>query len=119
MKTPMIHLSDSATYEILRLKARQKSQDTLVRLSIQPGGCLGMFYVMGFGNTLEPDDQLYNCGTVQIIIDAHSALHLNGLTLDYSEDLMGGGFRFQNPNVTQSCSCGNSFSLTSDTKPKS
>ena len=105
----MISFSDAATQEILRLQARQENPNSVLRLQVQSGGCLGMYYAMGFEDQREADDPIYTCGKVQVVLDANSASYLNGLTLDYSEDLMGGGFRFQNPNVSQSCSCGNSF----------
>jgi len=46
-----------------------------------------------------------------VVIDDQSLDYINGLMLDYSEDLMGGGFRFHNPNAKHSCGCGNSFSV--------
>ncbi|MBD0303495.1 MAG: iron-sulfur cluster assembly accessory protein, partial [Tolypothrix sp. T3-bin4] len=49
---------------------------------------------------------------VQIVIDTNSYNQINGLTIDYSEDLMGGAFRFQNPQAVATCGCGNSFSTT-------
>lgn len=67
---------------------------------------------MGFDEEIKVGDQILNCDPVQILVDRDSALYLSGLTLDYSEDLMGGGFRFRNPNIKQSCSCGISFSIT-------
>jgi iron-sulfur cluster assembly accessory protein len=64
---------------------------------------------------MRPDDQLFNCDGVQVVVDAQSISAIAGLTLDYSEDLMGGGFRFHNPNALQTCGCGNSFSLSEAT----
>lgn len=112
----MIHVSKAAIAEIRRLQSRQSHLDLaapLFRLAVQPGGCAGLVYVIGFDQTLTAADQIYDLQDVRIVVDLQSLSYLKGLTLDYSEDLMGGGFRFHNPNITQSCGCGNSFSVTS------
>jgi len=69
-----------------------------------------MAYQMKF-DACRPGDRLYEVNGLEVVIDADSLPFLEGLTLDYSEDLMGGGFRFHNPNAAQTCGCGNSFSL--------
>lgn len=112
----MIHLSHAASSEVSRLKAKRNDSRLLFRLSARPVGCLALSYVMSFDAAVQPEDQVLDCNGVQVVIDAQSLLAINGLTLDYSEDLMGGGFRFHNPNALQSCGCGNSFSLT-DSSP--
>ena len=108
----MIHLSHSAVEEILRLKLRQQTPQVFFRLGVQPIGCSGLSYLTRFDEHLQTDDQLYDCNGIQVAIDANSLTHLQGLTLDYSEDLMGGSFRFHNPNAIKSCDCGNSFSIS-------
>ena len=108
----MIQLSHSAASEILRLKARRKVPDLLFRLRIQSAGCLGLLYQMEFEQTTQPNDSVFECNGVQVVIDPKSLTYVNGTSLDYSEDLMGGGFRFHNPNAVQNCGCGNSFSVT-------
>ncbi|MCL1468451.1 HesB/IscA family protein [Argonema galeatum] len=118
----MIHLSASAASEVKRLRAKLKQRKVaLFRLSVQPGGCSGMLYTMEFDDAIgETDlgltqiarrDRVYDCNGLQVVVEAQSFPYLDGLTLDYSEDLMGGGFRFHNPNATQTCGCGNSFSI--------
>lgn len=108
----MIHLSQAAISEIQRLKAKRHDPTLLFRLSIQPSNCLALSYVMTFDPTVRAGDQVFQCDGIPVVIDAQSLLAVTGLTLDYSEDLMGGGFRFHNPNAVQSCGCGNSFSLS-------
>ncbi len=105
----MIQITPAATREVLRLKSKQKGSNLLFRLGVKPGGCCHLYYQMGFAETLEPDDGVYHCGGVQVVIDHSSLSHLEGLVLDYSEDLMGGGFRFSNPNASQTCGCSHSF----------
>lgn len=70
-----------------------------------------MYYVLALDEQMQAGDQVVRCDGVEIVVDAHSLPYLDGLMLDYTEDLMGGGFRFHNPNAVQSCGCGNSFSV--------
>ena len=107
----MINLSNAAVQEIIRLKSKNQKPNAFFRLKIQSGGCCTFCYIMEFDEQLASNDQVYDYGKVKVVLDSEQFNYLNGLTLDYSEDLMGGGFRFNNPNVKVSCGCGNSFSI--------
>ena len=109
----MIHLSSSAANEIRRLLAKQLNPNILFRLQVQDGGCSGLFYNMTFEEAVL-GERVYNCSGISVVVDAQSLNYISGLTLDYSEDLMGGGFRFHNPRAIASCSCGNSFSVSAE-----
>lgn len=107
----MIHLSQAAASEIVRIKSKQQP-NVLFRLAVKPGGCSGFFYDMSFDEAIKVGDRVFNFDELQVIVDAESLNQLNGLTVDYSEDLMGGGFRFHNPQAIATCTCGNSFSIS-------
>lgn len=107
----MIQLSPSAANEVKRLKSKRQESELRLRLGVQSSGCSGLSYAMGLDHQLQTDDQVYESDGIQIVVDAASLNYLEGLVIDYSEDLMGGGFRFHNPNAGQTCGCGNSFSL--------
>ncbi len=107
----MIHLSPAAASEIVRIKSKQQP-NVLFRLAVKSGGCSGLFYDMSFDQAIKLGDQVFQFDEIQVIIDGKSLNQLNGLTLDYSEDLMGGGFRFHNPQAIATCTCGNSFSIS-------
>jgi iron-sulfur cluster assembly accessory protein len=109
----MIYLSPSAAKEIKRLLSKQQTPNVFFRLQVQAGGCSGLFYDMKFDEAVKPADQVYECSSVPVVVDAQSLNYISSLTLDYSEDLMGGGFRFHNPEALAICSCGNSFSIYS------
>ena len=106
----MIQVSQAAASEIGRLKSKQLPSNIFVRLAVKAGGCSGWFYDMSFDEAVKLDDRLIDCHGIQILIDAASLNYINDLILDYSEDLMGGGFRFHNKSASAICGCGNSFS---------
>lgn len=108
----MIQISNSALQEIIRLRAKQSAPDAFLRLKVETGGCSGLLYVTKFDCTLQPQDKVQHCQGINIAIDAQSLDYLNGLSLDFSEDLMGGSFRFHNPQATKTCGCGVSFGVT-------
>ena len=107
----MIYLSPAAINEIERLKSKPPS-NILFRLRVKSGGCADWFYDLAFDTTVQPQDQVLELQNLCVIIDPESLNYINELSLDYSEDLMGGGFRFHNPQATTTCSCGNSFSIS-------
>ncbi len=105
----MISLSPAATREVLRLKSKQNNPHLHFRLGVQKGGCCDWSYTMGFEETHQSRDVVYQSDQIKIVVEPENLKYLENLTIDYSEDLMGGGFRFQNPNASQSCSCSYSF----------
>lgn len=107
----MIYLSHSAVSEVRRLQSKHQKSTTLLRLGIQPSGCSGMSYKMEFVQELHPEDQVYDSNGMKVVVDSQSLIYITDLMLDYTEDLMGGGFRFHNPNAIKTCGCGNSFAV--------
>ncbi len=107
----MIQLSAAATAEILRLKARRQPADVLFRLSVVRQGCMEFSYAMQFVTGPQAGDRTLDCNGIPIVLPETDLPYLENLRLDYSEDMMGGGFRFNNPIASQTCSCGNSFAI--------
>ncbi|MBW4654211.1 MAG: iron-sulfur cluster assembly accessory protein [Kaiparowitsia implicata GSE-PSE-MK54-09C] len=124
----MIQLSPASIAEIHRLMAKAKHPHPCLRLRVQTGGCSGYYYDLSI-ETLDPNQSLQPIssldvgvdtpyldeqGGINILVDPSCAALLDGLFIDYSEDLMGGGFRFHNPNAASTCGCSLSFSPTAD-----
>jgi iron-sulfur cluster assembly accessory protein len=116
----VIRIKPMAMRRLRELRAQQKaaSDDSylVLRMGVRSGGCSGMSYVMDFAapdDAVADDDQIdtYESDKIQCIVDAKSMLYLYGLELDYSTELIGGGFRFFNPNAEESCGCGSSFGV--------
>ena len=82
-----------------------------LRLGVRTSGCSGMAYVLEFADALEPDDRVFEDHGVKVIVDPKSLLYLDGTELDYAREGLNEGFKFNNPNVTDSCGCGESFTV--------
>ena len=83
----------------------------LLRVSISGGGCNGLSYKMKFVDDCSSADIQVDTAGVSVVVDTKSALYLRGTEIDFSDNLMAGGFKFTNPNAKASCSCGESFSV--------
>jgi iron-sulfur cluster assembly accessory protein len=111
-----ITLTDTAVNHLKKLKTERGEQKTVLRVGVKSGGCSGMSYSMDFITSPEqvrPDDTVleFEAGEIELRIDPKSLLYLFGLRLDYSNELIGGGYKFYNPNATSSCGCGTSFNV--------
>lgn len=106
----MVTLTTEATSEIKRLLVQEQKEDWGLRIGVVGGGCSGLSYTLAFDEKPGDKDTVYEVDGVQVFIDPKSYLFLNGLTLDFSNELLTGGFKFENPNAARSCSCGTSFS---------
>jgi len=82
-----------------------------LRLGVCTSGCSGMAYVLEFADELESDDQVFEDQGVKVIVDPKSLLYLDGTVLDYTKEGLNEGFKFDNPNVKDSCGCGESFNV--------
>lgn len=72
---------------------------------------------MGLDGEPKADDLHFEFGGIQVIIDPMSIGYLRGATIDYVEDLIGGGFKIENPNAVASCGCGHSFRTEDSASP--
>lgn len=106
-----IMMSEAALAQVNSLREKE-GKDLCLRVGVRQGGCSGMSYMMDFAdpNTIREDDEVYDYDGFKVVCDRKSILYLYGLVLDYSDALIGGGFQFSNPNATQTCGCGSSFS---------
>lgn len=97
-----------------RLRAFLQGNNTIseekgVRLGVADGGCNGYQYTLDIVNNPQPGDFIEQQGKVKIYIDPQSASLINGVEIDFVEGLLESGFKFSNPNATDTCGCGKSF----------
>jgi len=106
----MIQLSDRAIDKIKSILREEKKEGFNLRIGIKGGGCSGFTYVMYFDDKRQEADQLFSFDEVNVVVDSKSLVYLSGAEIDYTDGLNGSGFVFNNPNVSRTCGCGNSFS---------
>ncbi|WP_016954974.1 iron-sulfur cluster assembly protein IscA [Catenovulum agarivorans] len=80
-----------------------------LRLGVKTSGCSGMAYVLEFVDEVNEDDQVFDQYGVKVIVDAKSLLYIDGTELDFTKEGLNEGFKFNNPNVSDECGCGESF----------
>jgi iron-sulfur cluster assembly protein len=105
-----VRLTEAAGAKALALMARE-GQGEFLRIAITGGGCNGLSYKLKFAPGPGRGDILVRSSGVAVLVDSRTALYLRGTVLDYSTQLIAGGFKFANPNAKASCSCGESFSV--------
>jgi len=98
----------------VRIKGILKSENKNgygLRLSVVGGGCSGMNYNIAFDNKKNEFDKIYKSQGVEIYCDLKSWIYLKGTEIDFSDDILSGGFKITNPNASRTCGCGTSFSV--------
>jgi iron-sulfur cluster assembly protein len=82
-----------------------------IRLGVRTSGCSGMAYVLEFADDVESDDLVFEDRGVKVLVSPKSLVYLDGTELDYTKEGLNEGFQFNNPNVKDSCGCGESFNV--------
>ena len=106
----LVRLTAPAGTKVAALIAREGQGDYL-RVAITGGGCNGLSYKLRCAPEPKRGDILVRSAGIPVLVDAKTALYLKGTELDFSDKMIGGGFKFTNPNAKASCSCGESFSV--------
>jgi iron-sulfur cluster assembly protein len=106
----LVRLSESAGKKSRALIQRE-NQGNYLRVAISGGGCNGLSYRLKFTPEPKKGDILVKSAGIDVLVDSKTALYLKGTEIDFSDKLIGGGFKFTNPNAKASCSCGESFSV--------
>ncbi len=107
-----IHLTSSAVSEVKRLIGEESNSDKLMlRVGVRGGGCSGLSYDMSFDTVTDEFDKIMEFEGLKVIVDGKSLLYMSGTTIDYTKEMLTGGFKFTNPKSSKGCSCGTSFSV--------
>jgi iron-sulfur cluster assembly protein len=106
----MIHLTPAAAEEVRRQMENNGIAGSMLRVAVRGGGCSGFSYELDFDDKKDDGDRVFEQNGVSVVCDMKSYLYLNGITIDFEKKMLGGGFRFENPNASGSCGCGTSFS---------
>jgi iron-sulfur cluster assembly protein len=106
-----IELTDKAVREIHSIIEERKfsSERTYLRLGVEAGGCSGFSYTLDLTATKTKGDEEFEVEGIKCIVDSKSYRYLEGVLVDYTDEITGRGFIFNNPNAISCCSCGRSF----------
>ncbi|MFV8826619.1 HesB/IscA family protein [Alkalihalobacterium sp. APHAB7] len=105
----MLTITESAIARIKEMLNEEEEQGLKLRIGVKGGGCSGLSYGMGFDKEEQDSDKKLDYDGLEVLVDEESAPVLNGVVIDYKQNMMGGGFTIENPNAIASCGCGSSF----------
>ena len=105
-----VQLTENAENQVRR-QLEKRGNGLGLRLGVKKSGCSGFAYVIDFADDLDPDDQVFEQNGVKVVVNSEHLKFLDGLQLDYRKDGINEAFHFSNPNVKDSCGCGESFSV--------
>lgn len=108
-QTDMITLTPAATEAVRGLMEKRNLTGYALRVFVSGGGCSGFQYGMALEGNIREEDTTYEFEGVKVVVDEVSINYLRGATVDYVDDIMGSGFKIENPNAVSSCGCGSSF----------
>ncbi len=105
-----ITLTDAAVNRVTQFIAN-RGKGLGLRLGVRTTGCSGMAYVIEFADEIKEGDIVFDNNNVKVVVDPKSLVYLDGTELDFSKEGLNEGFRFNNPNVSDECGCGESFTI--------
>ena len=106
-----ITLTSQAADKINSALKIENKEGYYLRMSVKGGGCSGMTYKMSFDSNQEEFDKVFESEGIKIVCDLQSWMYLKGTNVEYSDDMLNGGFKINNPNAERTCGCGTSFSV--------
>jgi iron-sulfur cluster assembly accessory protein len=104
-----IMVTPAAAEKLQSLIAERGEAESGLRVFVSGGGCSGMQYGMAIENDVRESDEVFESEGIKLIVDPNSLMYLSGSTVDYVDNMMGGGFAIDNPNAVSTCGCGHSF----------
>lgn len=106
-----LNVTEPAAGEIKKFMSSEEGlpETAGLRVRVVPGGCSGFQYSLNIEEESRQGDFVLEEKGVRLFVDMFSAQYLNGVQIDYVQNVMGSGFTFTNPNSTGSCGCGSSF----------
>ncbi len=102
-----VSMTDKAAAQIRKLMDKDNKQG--LRIGVRKGGCAGMEYTMDYVDDIDPNDEIVEQDGARIMIAPMAQMFLFGTEIDYEVSLLESGFKFNNPNVTEACGCGESI----------
>jgi iron-sulfur cluster assembly accessory protein len=113
-QTAQIDLTPAAAEAVQDLLAKRELGDMALRVFVSGGGCSGFQYGMALEDNIRETDVVTEQHGVKLVIDEISINYLDGAKVDYVDEVMGSGFKIENPNAVSTCGCGSSFKTSED-----
>ena len=111
MSKAPITLTDAAIARVAKLMAKAPEGKTALRVGVDKKGCSGLAYVVEYAENANDTDVTLEAGQHKVLITAEASLVLYGSVMDYVEEDLYQGFKFDNPNAKGTCGCGESFHI--------
>ena len=105
-----IQLTENAAQRVKQFL--DKENGVALRLGVRKTGCSGWAYEVSIASELENDDQVFEDKGIKIIVDSESLPYLQGSIIDFTQSGLNRTFQFNNPNATDECGCGESFTIS-------
>lgn len=106
----MISVTDRAA-EHIKAQINQRGKGIGIRLGVKTTGCSGLAYVIEFADSQNSDDEVFTDKGVKLLVNPKSYVYLKGTEVDFAKEGINEGFKFINPNVKDTCGCGESFNV--------
>lgn len=105
-----VSLTESAARQIKK-QLEKRGKGVGLKLGVRKSGCSGYAYTLDYSDAVNNDDEVFEGFGVKVIVQKNDLAVLDGIQLDYSREGINEAFKFNNPNVTGSCGCGESFTV--------
>lgn len=105
-----ITLTESAAKRV-QSQLQARGSDEGLKFGVKTSGCSGFAYILDYADKLADGDRVFETNGVKVIVNDEHLKFLNGTQIDYVEDGLSSAFHFNNPNVTEECGCGESFTV--------
>ncbi|MCA9562628.1 MAG: iron-sulfur cluster assembly accessory protein [Myxococcales bacterium] len=107
-----IQLTEKAVEQVRKMMEKHELGEGYgLRVGVKAGGCAGREYLLELQEGPQERDRVYDFEGVTVFCDPKSYLFVNGLVIDFKDSMLGGGFKFDNPNAQSACGCGTSFAV--------
>lgn len=106
----MINLTEKALIKLKQILTEDNNPNAKIRIYVEGGGCSGFSYGFSIDDNAQEDDFVIEENDVSVLVDPISFGYLEGITVDFKDDIEGARFSIQNPKAASTCGCGSSFS---------
>lgn len=104
-----ISLTESAAKRVQQFL--EKEEQAALRLGVRKTGCSGWAYTVELDSEIDDSDHVFEDQGIKVVVDADSLPYLAGSRIDFVADGLNRTFKFDNPNATEECGCGESFTI--------